>query len=118
MGAHRNVAARGTLVGGHAAEELLAVALEILDGLQKPILGRLEAHLQLGQLAVLHGDLAQEVRRRLALRAAGLDQVLLVHAQLVAGQALVQSRLTAAIAGAAGAAVRVRLRAGGCGGGG
>lgn len=116
MGAHRNVAARGTLVGGHAAKELLAVAFEILDGLEQPVLGRLEAHLQLGQLAVLHGYLAQIVRRWLTL-AARLHKVLLVDAKRIAGQSLVQARLAAAVAGAARAAVRVGLRAGGCGGG-
>jgi len=116
MGAHRNVASRGTFIGGHSAEQLLAITLQILDGLEQPVLGRLEAHLQLGQLAMLHGYLPQVIRRRFTL-GAGLDQVLLVHAQRIAGQSLVQTRLTATIAGTAGAAVRVGLRAGGCGGG-
>lgn len=100
MSAHRNVTGRGALVGGDAAEELLAVAAQLLDALQQPILGRLWGHRQLGQLAVLAGNLSQEVSGRLEVAVlvsgAGQDHVLLVHAQRIAGQALVQSRMAAA----------------------
>lgn len=90
MCADCNVTVGGTLVGGDAAEELLAVATELLDLLQQPVLGRLGTHRQLGQFAVLHGNLAQKVNWRLAV-GAGQDDVLLVDAQRIACQTLVQA---------------------------
>lgn len=90
MCADCNVTVGGTLVGGDAAEELLAVATELLDLLQQPVLGRLGTHRQLGQFAVLHGNLAQKVNWRLAV-GARQDDVLLVDAQRIACQTLVQA---------------------------
>lgn len=101
MCADCNVTVGGTLVGGDAAEQLLTIATEILDLLQQPVLSRLGTHRQLGQFAVLHGNLAQKVNWRLTV-AAGQDHVLLVDAQRIARQTLVQTRVAAAtVAGTA-----------------
>ena len=67
LGSDGDVAAYRRLCGGDPIEDLLAVAGQFLDLLQQPILGRLRGHLQLGQFAMLTGDLSEEVVRDLLL---------------------------------------------------